>query len=122
MEILAPAGDIETARVALNAGADAVYLGMTRFSAREGAANFACEELREIILHAHLLGAKVYVCLNTLVKDSETDGFFEAARTAYESGADAILMQDIFLGKALKAAYPQMILHLSTQEIGRAHV
>ncbi len=115
MEILAPAGDIATARVALNAGADAVYLGMTRFSAREGAANFACEELREIILHAHLLGAKVYVCLNTLVKDSETDGFFEAARTAYESGADAILMQDIFLGKALKAAYPQMILHLSTQ-------
>lgn len=115
MEILAPAGDIATARAALGAGADAVYLGMTRFSAREGAANFAYEELREIILHAHLLGAKVYVCLNTLVKDDETDAFFEAARTAYELGADAILMQDIFLGKVLKEAYPQMTLHLSTQ-------
>lgn len=115
MEILAPAGDTATARAALNAGADAVYLGMTRFSAREGAANFAREELRATVLHAHLLGAKVYVCLNTLVKDDETEGFFEAARTAYECGADAVLLQDIFLGKVLKEAYPQMTLHLSTQ-------
>ena len=75
MEILAPAGDTATARAALNAGADAVYLGMTRFSAREGAANFAREELRATVLHAHLLGAKVYVCLNTLVKTTKRKAF-----------------------------------------------
>ncbi len=114
-EILAPAGDEQTAYTALNAGADAIYLGLTRFSARESAANFDGDALSRVTRYAHLLGAKVYVALNTLVKDSETDAFFAAVREAWERGADAILMQDIFLGKLVKEKYPEVVLHLSTQ-------
>ena len=114
-ELLAPAGDIACAKAALAAGADAIYLGLPAFSARAGAGNFALSEFSEIVRLAHLLGAKVYVCLNTLVKDGETDAFFESALTAWNLGADALLIQDIFLGKELKRRYPSMMLHLSTQ-------
>lgn len=114
-EILAPAGDEQTAYAALNAGADAIYLGLTRFSAREGAVNFDGEALFRVTRFAHLLGAKVYVALNTLVKDDETAAFFHAVKEAWECGADAILMQDIFLGKRVKEKYPEIVLHLSTQ-------
>ena len=114
-ELLAPAGDIACAKAALAAGADAIYLGLPAFSARAGAGNFALSEFSETVRLAHLLGAKVYVCLNTLVKDGETDAFFESAFTAWNAGADALLIQDIFLGKELKRRYPSIILHLSTQ-------
>ncbi|MDE7296640.1 MAG: U32 family peptidase [Clostridia bacterium] len=114
-ELLAPAGGEKSARGALLAGANAVYLGLKEFSAREGAENFDVPALERTARFAHLLGARVYVCLNTLVKDDETARFFECARLAYIAGADGILLQDIFLGKALHAAYPQMELHLSTQ-------
>lgn len=114
-EILAPAGDEQSAYAALKAGADAVYLGLTQFSARASAENFDTSALRRTARFAHLLNAKVYVCLNTLVKDGETDGFFRAAREAWNAGADALLVQDLFLGKRLKEAYPEIVLHLSTQ-------
>ncbi|MDE6676084.1 MAG: U32 family peptidase, partial [Clostridia bacterium] len=114
-EILAPAGGAGSARCALLAGADAIYLGLSEFSARASAENFSVQELAETARFAHLLGAKVYVCLNTLVKDSETAGFFALAERAWNAGADGILLQDIFLGKALKEAHPEMVLHLSTQ-------
>lgn len=114
-EILAPAGDWNCAVAALSSGADALYLGLNAFSARAGAENFDTEELEKIVTYAHLLSAKVYVCLNTLVKDDETDAFFESARSAWNAGADALLVQDLFLGKELKHRYPDMILHLSTQ-------
>ncbi len=114
-EILAPAGGLGAARAALFAGADAIYLGLNDFSAREAAENFTLQELREIVITAHLLGAKVYVCLNTLIKPSETQTFFSRAAEVWNAGADAILLQDIFLGKTLKEAYPEMTLHLSTQ-------
>lgn len=113
-EILAPAGK-QSVRAALLSGADAVYLGLTEFSARESAENFTVEELAEVSAFAHILGAKVYVCLNTLVKPAETEGFFSRALRAWNAGADAVLLQDIFLGKALKEKYPEMVLHLSTQ-------
>ncbi len=115
IEILAPAGGEETARLAIGCGADAVYLGLSRFSARSAAENFDFSALSRTADYAHLLGAKVYVCLNTLVKDGECADFFEAARTAWNCGADAILMQDLFLGEALKQKYPKICLHLSTQ-------
>ncbi len=114
-ELLAPAGDENTAKVALLAGADAVYLGMTRFSARSAAQNLDGEALARVAEFAHLLGAKAYVALNTLVKDGETEDFFSSARLAWACGADALLLQDIFLGRALKAMCPEMVLHLSTQ-------
>ena len=102
-EILAPAGDEERAIVALNAGANALYLGLSAFSARASATNFDCSGLERTARRAHLLGAKVYVALNTLVKDSETQEFFSLAKEAWNAGADAILLQDLFLGKELKA-------------------
>lgn len=114
-EILAPAGDEQTAYAALRAGADAIYLGLTRFSARESAENFCVSALERLTREAHLLGAKVYVALNTLIKDDELPDFFASAREAWNAGADAILIQDIFLGRALKELYPEIVLHLSTQ-------
>lgn len=114
-EILAPAGDEQTAYAALRAGADAIYLGLTRFSARESAENFCVSALERLTREAHLLGTKVYVALNTLIKDDELSDFFISAREAWNAGADAILIQDIFLGRALKELYPEIVLHLSTQ-------
>ncbi len=120
-EILAPAGDEQSAYVALDAGADAVYLGLNRFSARASAQNFDLAALGRVTRYAHLLGAKVYVALNILVKDAETEDFFASAVAAWNAGADALLMQDIFLGAALKKQYPEIVLHLSTQG-GCCHV
>ena len=114
-ELLAPAGDIQCARAAIMAGADAIYLGLPAFSARAGAGNFALSEFSETVRLAHLFDAKVYVCLNTLIKDGELEAFFESALSAWNLGADALLIQDIFLGKELKRRYPEMMLHLSTQ-------
>ncbi len=114
-EILAPAGDMLSARAALSCGADAVYLGLSRFSARSSAENFGYDALRETATYAHLLGAKVYVCLNTLIKDEELSEFFESVAKAWEAGADAVLMQDMLLGKKVRETYPEVVLHLSTQ-------
>ncbi len=114
-EILAPAGDEASFKAAINAGADAVYLGLRDFSARKGAANFSAEELAECAARAHVFGAKVYVALNTLVKDGELQNFFACAREAWNAGADALILQDVFLGRLLKRTYPEMVLHLSTQ-------
>lgn len=115
VEILAPAGNIECARAALNAGADAIYLGYSSFSARAGAENFGDDELKKIVREAHLYGAKVYAAMNTLVKDGELSEFISALLKVWNAGADAIIMQDIFLGRAVKSAYPEIELHLSTQ-------
>ncbi len=114
-ELLAPAGSEQSARAALCAGANAVYLGLKNFSARDAAENFDLPALRRISRLAHLLRAKVYVALNTLVKDGETDAFFDCARAVWNAGADAILVQDLFLGRELKRRFPEMTLHLSTQ-------
>ena len=114
-EILAPAGDTAAFNAALDSGADAIYLGLKSFSARRSAANFSAEELQNCIARAHVLGAKVYVALNTLVKDGEMEGFFASALDAWNAGADALIIQDVFLGKLLKRTYPEMVLHLSTQ-------
>ncbi len=114
-EILAPAGDQDSFYAAIHSGADAIYVGLKEFSARKSAANFALSEIGEHIRYAHVLGVKVYVALNTLVKDRELDSFFSCALGAWNAGADGLILQDVFLGKALKELYPQMVLHLSTQ-------
>lgn len=114
-EILAPAGDGVSFDAALNSGADAIYLGLTDFSARKSAANFTLDNLKEYAARAHVLGCKVYVALNTLVKDAELADFFRCALQAWNSGADALIIQDIFLGKLLHEVYPEIVLHLSTQ-------
>lgn len=115
IEILAPAGETESAYAAINAGADAIYLGLTSFSARSSAANFDLEQFKSISSRARLFGVKIYVAMNTLVKESEVEDFVKSAVAVWNAGADAIIMQDLFLGKYLKHTYPQMVLHLSTQ-------
>ncbi len=114
-ELLAPAGDIKSAYTAINSGADAVYIGLKDFSARASAENFDSENLGPLCASAHALGVKIYVAINTVIKQSELLKFVGCAIDAHNAGADALIIQDIFLGKYLKQTYPQMRLHLSTQ-------
>lgn len=115
LEILAPAGNAECAAAAINNGADAIYLGLSDFSARQGAENFDATALSHVITHAHLCGVKVYVAMNTIVKDAETEKFVSTLLSVWESGADAVILQDLLLGKAIHGKYPEICLHASTQ-------
>ncbi|MBQ3019920.1 MAG: U32 family peptidase [Clostridia bacterium] len=115
IEILAPAGNMECAEAAINNGADAIYLGLNAFSARQSAANFDADAFRALLQKAHFCGVKVYVAMNTIVKEKELDAFIETLLFAWNEGADAIIMQDALLGKRIHQKYPEIILHLSTQ-------
>ena len=114
-ELLAPAGNAECAIAAINNGADAIYLGFKAFSARQSADNFDMEALREIIKTARFCGVKTFVAMNTIVKDGEVEEFLRALLFVWNAGADAIILQDALLGKAVHEKYPQIVLHLSTQ-------
>jgi len=114
-EILAPAGTMECAKAAVAHGANAIYLGLNAFSARQNAGNFDEASFCDILKYAHSCGVKVYVAMNTVVKNEELSAFEEQLLYAWSAGADAIILQDILLGKALHAKYPEIILHLSTQ-------
>ena len=114
-EILAPAGGKNSALAAINSGADAIYLGLSQFSARSSAENFDEQSFNEIVRYAHAFGVKVYVAMNTLIKNSELDGFLCSLKRAWNGGADAIILSDVFLGKFVKSRFPQIKLHLSTQ-------
>lgn len=115
LEILAPAGNAECAAAAINNGANAIYLGYSSFSARQSADNFDGEALRTVIQNAHLNDVKVYVAMNTIVKDSEVEDFIKTMLFVWSLGADAIILQDVLLGKVLHRQYPEIVLHLSTQ-------
>lgn len=113
--LLAPAGSPGALRAAVACGADAVYLGIDTFNARRGAENFTLQNIGRHISYAHLFGVKVYITLNILVKDAETDMFFRVAKELYDLGADAFILQDIYFGKILSQYLPGVELHLSTQ-------
>ena len=115
VEILAPVGNLNNLISAINAGADAVYLGLKDFSARKSADNFDFEELKYAVAYAKTFNVKVYLTVNTLVKESELNDFLSAINTAYSCGVDAFILQDIFLGKFIKDIMPNAVLHLSTQ-------
>ncbi len=115
LEILAPAGNMECANAAINSGADALYLGLNAFSARQNAGNFDGEALCALLTKAHLCGVKVYVAMNTLIKDSELEEFLKTLLFAWNLGVDAVILQDMFLGKKIHEIYPEIVLHLSTQ-------
>ena len=114
-EILAPAGNLQTAKIAIKSGANAVYLGLSSFSARANAENFDETALLETLKYAKLFGVKVYVAMNTIVKESEREEFLKALLRVWSLGVDAIILQDLFFGKAIHEAYPDIVLHLSTQ-------
>ena len=114
-EILAPAGNLETAKIAIKSGANAIYLGLSCFSARASAENFDENALIEILKYAKLFSAKVYVAMNTIVKEVEREEFVRTLLRVWSLGVDAIILQDLLLGKAIHEAYPNIVLHLSTQ-------
>lgn len=114
-ELLSPAGGPEALRAAVQAGADAVYLGEKNFSARSGAENFTPDELKEAVRYAKIRGCGVYLALNTLIFDKEIDLFSESVKLAADAGVDALIIQDFGGGKIAKEICPKMPLHASTQ-------
>ncbi len=114
-ELLSPAGSPEAVIAAVQNGADAVYLGLGNFNARRGAKNFTEEEFEKAVRYCRIRGCKVYVTLNTLVDDRETEAAVAEARLASALGADGLIVQDLGLVRALRAALPDMPLHASTQ-------
>ncbi len=115
MEILSPAGSFEALCAAVHSGADAVYVGGARFSARKNAQNFTDEELLRAVDFCHVRGVSVYVCCNTLMKDSELSEAMDFIHYAYEIGVDAIIIQDLGLLGLIRRELPDMPVHASTQ-------
>ena len=114
-ELLAPAGKLEIFKGVIESGADAVYVGGSMFGARAYANNFTEEELLEAIDFAHLRGVKVYLTVNTLIKNSEFSKLYDYLLPYYKRGLDAVIVQDIGVVKAIHEYFPSMEIHTSTQ-------
>lgn len=114
-ELLAPAGSLEIFKGVIESGADAVYVGGSMFGARAYANNFTEEELLEAIDFAHLRGVKVYLTVNTLIKNSEFSKLYDYLLVYYKRGLDAVIVQDIGVVKAIHEYFPSMEIHTSTQ-------
>ena len=114
-EILAPAGNIDALKVAINNGADAVYLGLQDFNARISADNFTTQNIAEYVRYAHTYGVKVYLTVNTLVNNTEMPLLINTVKSAVEAKVDAYLVQDLGVFSVLKKCFPNINLHASTQ-------
>lgn len=115
VEILAPAGSLESLYASLRMGADAVYVGTKRFGARAFADNPEIEQLQEALTYAHLRNKKIYLTTNTLLRDGELDELYEMMVPLYEAGLDACIVQDVGVLSFLHTNFPDMDLHASTQ-------
>ena len=115
IELLAPAGSIDTMRACLKAGADAVYMGLQKFGARAYAANADTQSYCDALDEAHLAGKKLYCTVNTLLKDSELNELDALLRPLYEHGLDGVIVQDLGVLSRLHQLFPDLPLHLSTQ-------
>ena len=115
IEILAPAGGIDSVIAAVRSGADAVYLGGKRFSARASAKNFNDEELKQAVAYCHIHGVKVYVTLNTIVFDDELEELCSAIRAIARADADALIVQNHGVARLARQIAPELALHASTQ-------
>lgn len=114
-ELLAPAGSLEIFKGVIESGADAVYVGGSMFGARAYANNFTEDELLEAIDFAHLRGVKVYLTVNTLIKNSEFSKLYDYLLPYYKRGLDAVIVQDLGVVKAIHEYFPSMEIHTSTQ-------
>lgn len=114
-EILAPAGSYESMAAAISAGADAVYIGGSRFGARAYADNLDEERMLEAIDYAHLHGVKLYMTVNTLVKEDELGGLFAYLNPYYKRGLDAVIVQDLGVFSFIREHFPNLPIHASTQ-------
>ncbi len=114
-ELLIPVGDYLSLEYAIANGADAVYLGYKKFNARAYAKNFSEEELKEAVALCHLYGVRLYVTMNTLVKDKEVDNFLETVSFLHQIGVDALIMQDFGMICLVRETFPNLEIHASTQ-------
>ena len=116
VEILAPAGSLDGLYASFQMGADAVYVGTSRFGARAFAKNPSVDELKEALLYAHMHDKKIYLTVNTLLTDRELENdLFPLIAPLYEAGLDACIVQDLGVLSFLHENFPQMDLHASTQ-------
>lgn len=115
MELLSPAGNLSGLIGAVNAGADAVYIGGSKFGARAYADNFTDDEIIEALNYAHLHNVKVYLTVNTLIKEREWDECISYIKKFYEAGLDACIVQDLGLISVFGKLFPNMECHVSTQ-------
>lgn len=115
MELLAPAGSSAALHAAVQSGADAVYLGGSRFGARHSAENFTAEDMKKWVDYCHLYGVDVHVTVNTLIKEKETAALQEYVKELNNIGVDALIVQDIGAAEIIKNTIPDMTLHASTQ-------
>jgi putative protease len=115
IEILAPAGSLQALYAAVAAGADAIYLGGKQFNARAYATNFSEKEILAGIRFAHRHGVRIYMTMNTLLRDDELDEALAYAQEVYAQGVDALILQDIGLLRLIKRELPAMEVHASTQ-------
>lgn len=114
-EILAPAGSMETLCTALRSGADAVYIGGKRFSARNSAANFDDSEIITAVRECHRYNAEIYLAVNTIISDEETEDFCEYIKLSAKAGVDAYIVQDWGCAELIRKCVPDSVLHASTQ-------
>lgn len=114
-ELLAPAGSIEAGIAAFDAGADAVYAGLAHFNARERGKNFTIDEMSKLIAYAHKNNRKVYVTLNTLIKESELPTLADLLRELNLLRPDAIIVQDLGVIRMIREVFPNLVMHASTQ-------
>lgn len=114
-ELLAPAGSLEAFYAAMDQGADAVYLGLKKFSARDNAVNFSPEDLDFAVGHARKLGRKVYVAINTVIQQNEWPEVCESLAICEEIGVDAIILQDMGVMRSVREQFPRLKWHASTQ-------
>ena len=115
LELLAPAGSMESVVAAVQNGADAVYLGYGDFNARRNAKNFTQDEVAQAVRYCHLRGAKVFLTLNTLLTDRELPSAAKVAQQVNEMGVDAVIVQDLGVVRMLRQVAPQLHIHGSTQ-------
>lgn len=114
-ELLIPAGNYESLKQAIFNGADAIYIGGKNFGARKFANNFTNEEIISAINLCHLYGVKLYVTMNTLIKNNEVSLFLEQVEFLYKNGIDAIIVQDFGMMCLILEKYPNLEVHASTQ-------
>ena len=116
IELLSPAGDIERLKVTLLYGADAVYIGGEKYGLRANATNFTLEQIREGCSFAHKLGKKVYLTLNIVFHNEDMEGVEEYIGAVVDAGIDAFIVSDPFIISYIKESFPQVEVHLSTQD------
>ena len=115
IELLAPVGDFECLKAAVQNGANSVYFGASLFNARAAATNFDNDEIEKVINYCALRNVRTHLTLNTLIKDNEFEEAILLAKKAYELGIDALIVQDVGLAQFLMKLFPDLPIHASTQ-------